>query len=236
MTASGSGSWLGMSSTRSPAFILDLDGTLLDSVYQHVLAWQRAFAEIDVDLAVWRIHKRIGMSGSLLSRRVAHESSVELTRAQQDKVEDLHGRYYQEALDWVRPLPGARDLLLALSEADIPWVIASSGEAEQTEVQIAKLELPDTPPYLSSADVSHAKPHPDMLLTAAERLGADPEQCVVVGDAVWDLLAARRARMLGVGVLCGGYSREELERAHAFRVYLDPADLHASVDELGIAL
>lgn len=225
-----------MSSTRSPAFVFDLDGTLLDSVYQHVIAWQRAFAEIDVDLAVWRIHKRIGMSGSLLSQRVAHESGIELTAAQQDTVEDLHGRYYQQALDWVQPLPGARELLLALSDADIPWVIASSGEAEQTEKQITKLGLPDTPPYLSSADAEHAKPHPDILLTAAERLGAEPEQCVVVGDAVWDLLAARRARMLGVGVMCGGYSRDELQRAHAFRVYLDPADVHRSLDELGIAL
>ncbi|HET7326809.1 MAG TPA: HAD family hydrolase [Nocardioidaceae bacterium] len=225
-----------MTSMRSPAFILDLDGTLLDSVYQHVIAWQRAFAEIDVDLAVWRIHKRIGMSGSLLSQRVAHESSMELTQAQQDKVEDLHSRYYHEALSWVRPLPGARDLLLALSDADLPWIIASSGEAEQTEAQVSKLDLPETPPYLSSADATHAKPHPDILLTAAERLGAEPEQCIVVGDAIWDLLAARRARMIGVGVLCGGYSREELERAHAFRVYLDPADMLASLDELGIAL
>lgn len=225
-----------MTSLRAPAFVFDLDGTLLDSVYQHVIAWQRAFADIDVDMAVWRIHKRIGMSGALLSRRVAHESGVRLTEAQQETVEELHGRYYREALDWVRPLPGARDLLIALSEADVPWIIGTSGEAEQAEAQISKIGLAETPPYLSSADVSSAKPHPDMVLTAAERLDAAPEQCVVVGDAIWDLLAARRAGMLGVGVLCGGYSREELERAHAFRVYLDPADLHASLDELGIAL
>lgn len=225
-----------MASLRSPAFVFDLDGTLLDSVYQHVIAWQRAFAEVEVDLAVWRIHKRIGMSGALLSRRVAHESGIELSEAQQEKVEELHGRYYQQSLDWVQPLPGARDLLLALSEAGVPWIIGTSGEAEQAEAQISKIGMPETPPYLSSADVSEAKPHPDMVLTAAERLGAEPEQCIVVGDAVWDLLAARRAGMLGVGVLCGGYSGEELERAHAFRVYLDPADLHASLDELGIAL
>jgi HAD superfamily hydrolase (TIGR01509 family) len=225
-----------MASLRTPAFVFDLDGTLLDSVYQHVIAWQRAFAEIDVDMAVWRIHKRIGMSGALLSRRVAHESGVRLTTAQQEKVEELHGRYYHESLDWVRPLPGAKELLLALSEAGVPWIIGTSGEADQAEAQISTIGLPETPPYLSSADVSAAKPHPDMVLTAAERLEAAPEQCVVVGDAIWDLLAARRAGMLGVGVLCGGYSREELERAHAFRVYQDPADLHASLDELGIAL
>jgi HAD superfamily hydrolase (TIGR01509 family) len=219
-----------------PAFVFDLDGTLLDSVYQHVTAWQRGFAEVGVDLAVWRIHRRIGMSGGLLAHRVVKEAGVELSQAQLDKAEELHGRYYFERLDWVQPLPGARDLLLALSEAGVPWVIASSGKPDEAEAHIEKLQLPKTPQYVCSADVEHAKPNPEMFLAAAEKIDASVLDCIAVGDAVWDMLAARRARMLGVGLVCGGYSTDELQRAHAFRVYLDPADLHASLDEIGVML
>ena len=220
----------------APAFVFDLDGTLLDSVYQHVTAWQRAFAEVGLDLAVWRIHRRIGMSGGLLAHRVAKESGVELTRAQQEKAEELHGAYYFEGLEWVRPMPGARDLLMALSESGVPWVIASSGKTEEVEAHIEKLRLPQTPTYVCSADVEHAKPNPQMFLAAAEKIDASVVDCIAVGDATWDMLAARRARMLGVGLLCGGYSVDELQRAHAFRVYLDPADLRASLDEIGVML
>ena len=225
-----------LSTPQSPAFVFDLDGTLLDSVYQHVTAWQRAFSEVGIDLAVWRIHRRIGMSGGLLAHRVTKESGVELTKAQQDKAEELHGKYYFEGLEWVQPMPGARDLLLALSEAGVPWVIASSGKPEEVEAHIEKLELPELPQYVCSGDVSNAKPNPEMFLAAAEKIDASVLDCIAVGDATWDMLAARRARMLGVGVLCGGYSADELQRAHAFRVYLDPADLHASLDEIGIML
>ena len=225
-----------LSTPAGPAFVFDLDGTLLDSVYQHVTAWQRAFAEVGLDLAVWRIHRRIGMSGGLLANRVAKESGVELSKAQRDKAEELHGTYYFEALEWVRPMPGARDLLMALSEAGVPWVIASSGKAEEVEAHIEKLDLPEIPEYVCSAGVEQAKPNPEIFLAAAEKIDASVIDCIAVGDATWDMLAARRARMLGVGVLCGGYSIDELQRAHAFRVYLDPADLRASLDEIGVML
>jgi HAD superfamily hydrolase (TIGR01509 family) len=225
-----------LSTPGDPAFVFDLDGTLLDSVYLHVTAWQRAFAEVGVDLAVWRIHRRIGMSGGLLAHRVTKESGVELTQEQQDKAEELHGKYYLERLDWVQPLPGARDLLLALSDAGIPWVIASSGKQEEAEAHIEKLDLPETPTYVSSADVESAKPNPEMFLAAAAKIEASVLDCIAVGDATWDMLAARRARMLGVGLTCGGYSTDALQRAHAFRVYYDPADLHRSLDEIGVML
>jgi HAD superfamily hydrolase (TIGR01509 family) len=225
-----------LSTPAEPAFVFDLDGTLLDSVYQHVTAWQRAFSEVGVDLAIWRIHRRIGMAGGLLAHRVTKESGVELTKAQQEKAEELHGQYYFEGLDWVRPMPGARDLLLALSEAGVPWVIASSGKPDEAEAHIQKLELPEQPPFVCSADVDNAKPNPEMFLAAAEKIDASVLDCIAVGDATWDMLAARRARMLGVGLVCGGYSVDELQKAHAFRVYLDPADLHRSLDEIGVML
>lgn len=225
-----------MPAATTPAFVFDLDGTLLDSVYQHVTAWQRAFADVGVDLSVWRIHKRIGMSGSLLAKRVSHESGRELSAAQEKKVEELHTAYFKESVEWVQPLPGSRELLMALSDAGVPWIIATSGAKDEAESHLAKLELPTDPLWVSSADVSAAKPNPEIFVAAADRLGADPESCIVVGDAIWDLLAAHRARMLAVGVLCGGYSREELMQAHAFRVFLDPADLHRSMDEIGVTL
>ncbi|MDP9444700.1 MAG: HAD family hydrolase [Actinomycetota bacterium] len=224
------------SSSSTPAFIFDLDGTLLDSVYQHVTAWQRAFAAVGVDLSIWRIHKRIGMSGSLLAKRVSRESGTTLTPAQEKKVEELHTEYFKESVDWVQPLPGSRELLTALTDAGVPWIIATSGAKDEAESHLAKLQLPEDPRWISSADVSAAKPDPEIFVAAADRLGVGPEHCIAVGDAIWDLLAANRARMLAVGLMCGGYSREELMGAHAFRVFLDPADLHGSLDEIGVDL
>jgi len=160
----------------------------------------------------------------------------ELTQEQQDKVVALHTEYFTESVDRVQPLPGARDLLVALSEADVPWIIATSGQADEAESHLAKLDLPEEPPWISSAEVASAKPDPEILTAAAEQLGVDPPECIVVGDAVWDLLAARRAQMLGVGLMCGGYSQQELIEAHAFRVFMDPADLHASLDQIGVSL
>jgi HAD superfamily hydrolase (TIGR01509 family) len=222
--------------TASPAFLFDLDGTLLDSVYQHVIAWQRAYDDIGLDPALWRVHRRIGMSGSLVAGRVASESGRELNEAEREHVESLHGDYYKQMMDAVRPLPGARDLLLALSDADIAWAIASSSSRAEADALVAKLKLGMEPAIVSNDDVSTAKPDPAGFLAAADKLGVRPDQCIVVGDAVWDMLAARRAGMLAVGLLCGGRPASEFEQAQALRVYEDPADLHANLDELGVLL
>ena len=120
------------------------------------------------------------------------------------------------------------------SEGGTPWAIATSGYRESADPAIELLDVPDDVPVVTRELVPRAKPDPDLFLAAAEKLGIAVEDCVVVGDSIWDLLATRRARALGVGVLSGGYGREELERAGAYRVYEDAADLLAHLDEIGI--
>jgi HAD superfamily hydrolase (TIGR01509 family) len=139
-------------------------------------------------------------------------------------------------LDDVHPLRGARELLVALSAADVRWVVATSGGPDEALPQLAKLELPDDPLLVCSDDVPTAKPAPEMLRAAAEKVDTDPASCLMVGDTVWDLLAARRAGMLGVGLLSGGRALTELQVAQAHRVYADPAELHAHLDELGVTV
>jgi HAD superfamily hydrolase (TIGR01509 family) len=137
-------------------------------------------------------------------------------------------------VDQVRPLPGAVELLRALTDAGVPWAIATSGYAESAAPVIAMLDVPEDVPIVTRDQVEHAKPDPDLFLAAAERLGVDIADSVVVGDSVWDLLAARRARALGIGLLSGGYGQDELERAGAYRVYQDPDDLLRHLDEVGV--
>ena len=217
-----------------PAFLFDLDGTLMDSVYHHVLAWQEALARDGIHLSVWRIHRRIGMSGGLLANAMLRETGRPVTPEDADLLRRYHAEAYAERLDQVRPLPGAIELLATLTEYGVPWSIATSGYIESAAPMIALLGVPDGVPVVTRDQVAHAKPDPDLFLAAAEQLGADIEDSVVVGDSVWDLLAARRARALGVGLLSGGYGEEELARAGAYRVYADPADLLAHLDEVGV--
>lgn len=217
-----------------PALLFDLDGTLLDSVYQHVIAWRAALSTMGIDLSVWRIHRRIGMSGGLFVAALLRETGVRLTAEEIARVQDLHREEYLARLESVRPLPGASELLRTLTEWRVPWAIATSGGATTAAPALEMLGLPADTPMVTRDQVRRAKPDPDLFLTAAAQLGIQPRNAMVVGDSVWDLLAARRAGTLGVGVLSGGYGREELERAGAYRVYADPADLLHRLDELGI--
>ena len=134
----------------------------------------------------------------------------------------------------IRPLPGARELLAELTERKAKWAIATSGLAVVARPALEMLGLPEDTPMVTRDQVRHAKPDPDLFLAAAERIGVDIADAIVVGDSIWDLMAARRARALGVGLLAGGYGREELERAGAYRVYADPADLLEHLDEVGV--
>jgi HAD superfamily hydrolase (TIGR01549 family) len=216
------------------AFVFDLDGTLVDSVYQHVLAWQDALDEVRMELSVWRIHRKIGMSGGLFANALLRETGREVTTQEAERLSRLHTEAYARRIDEVRPLPGAVDLLSLLTELQVPWAIATSGGRAMASRTMALLDVPEWVPTITRDEVSRAKPDPDLFLAAAARLDASPEDVVVVGDSVWDLLAARRARSLGVGLLSGGYGLEELERAGAYRVYDDPADLLRHLDEVGV--
>ncbi|HZR81655.1 MAG TPA: HAD family hydrolase [Candidatus Binatia bacterium] len=223
-------------SAGHPAFLFDLDGTLVDSVYHHVLAWRDALEDAGVRLAVWRIHRRIGMSGGLLVNALLRETGHRFTAEEVERLQRAHAAIYARQAGDVRPLPGARDLLAHLTDAGVPWAIATSGKLESARPALDMLGIdPAGPGAIVTRDlVQHAKPDPDLFLAAAERLGVRIEAAVVVGDSVWDLLAARRARALGVALLSGGYGQDELERAGAYRVYQDPADLLFHLDEVGV--
>lgn len=217
-----------------PAFLFDLDGTLIDSVYQNVIAWRAALRKLDIDLSVWRIHRRIGMSGGLFVSALLRETGRYLSAADIESLQQDHAAEYLAQLDSVQALPGARDLLAALTSHGVPWAIATSGRRVLAQAALDMLGLPADAPLVTRDMVQHAKPDPDLFLAAAALIGVHPAQAWVVGDSVWDLLAARRAGALGIGVLSGGYGRAELERAGAYRVYADPAELLARADEVGI--
>ncbi len=217
-----------------PAFLFDLDGTLVDSVYQHVLAWREALERGGIELSVWRIHRRIGMSGGLFVNALSRETGGRLTKEEAARMQRWHAEAFVRLVSQVRPLPGARELLAFLTKVKVPWAIATSGRIESAGPSLKILGVdPRRATVITRDQVRYAKPDPDLFLAAAQQLGADITASVVVGDSVWDLLAARRARALGVGLLSGGYGQDELESAGAYRVYQDPADLLRHLDELG---
>jgi HAD superfamily hydrolase (TIGR01509 family) len=216
------------------AFLFDLDGTLVDSVYQHVLAWREAMAAVGIEVAVWTIHRRIGMSGGLMANAILRETGHAVSPDEAARLQKLHAEAYARLASQVRPLPGARQLLDYLTKNNVPWAIATSGRIESARPTLQALGIVPTTIVVTRDQVAHAKPDPDLFLAAAERLGVSIGDSVVVGDSVWDLLAARRARALGVGLLSGGYGQDELERAGAYRVYQDPAELLRHIDEVGV--
>ena len=220
----------------APALIFDLDGTLIDSVYQHVLAWHEALHENGIELSVWRIHRRIGTSGGLFTRQQLRETRRRLDEALLERLRARHAEAYLQRLHQVRPLPGAQELLRRLTELRCSWAIATSGRIESARPTLEAVGVPAGVPVVTRDQVERAKPDPDLFLSAAERLGVSIQDTVVVGDSVWDLLAARRARALGIGLLSGGYGQDELERAGAYRVYEDPGDLLRHLDEVGVRL
>ena len=219
---------------NEPAFLFDLDGTLVDSVYQHVLSWKDALDQEGIALSVWRIHRKIGMSGGLFTNQLLREIGEEITEERRERLRHLHAEAYAQHSESVRPLPGAIDLLKTLTRVGTPWAIATSGRMETARYNLERLEIDvDSTPIVTRDDVEFAKPDPDLFVAAARKLGVDTNVAIVVGDSIWDMLAAQRCRALGVGLLSGGYGQDELERAGAFRVYEDPADMLFHLDEVG---
>lgn len=216
------------------ALIFDLDGTLVDTVYAHIFAWQRAFSEAGMAIDGWKIHRRIGMSGGLLTRAAARELDREISTEEAEALQLRHGEIFRSLLPERRPLPGAVALLAELARLGVTYGIATSGRRPEIDSSLQALRVPERTVVVERGEVSRAKPEPDLFLRCRERLGVPAEDCFVVGDATWDLLAARRAHMLGIGVLSGGYGEDELMKAGAFRIYRDAAELLQSLDELGL--
>jgi HAD superfamily hydrolase (TIGR01509 family) len=223
-----------MKARQPTSFLFDLDGTLVDSVYDHVLAWSAALQEEGIDVSIWRIHRRIGMSGGVFTRALARETGLEFDDATLTRLRALHAVHYGKHSANTRPLPGARELLRYLTDTKIPWAVATSGRMLTAGPVLKILGVdPDKVPVITRDMVAYAKPDPDLFLAAAEKLGIAIETSCVVGDSIWDMLAAQRARALGIGFLSGGYGTDELQRSGAYRVFEDPADMLAHIDEVG---
>lgn len=216
-----------------PAVLFDLDGTLVDSNYLHVDAWARTLQGAGIIIPTWKIHRRIGMSGKWFLRELLRElnrpKSVDISA-----LEEKQERDFRRELNRVQPLPGAAQLLQHLSRHGIRMAIATTGGEAQTNRLLRRLPIPDRMQVVTGDDVEKAKPAPDIFVVAAQRLKVSIQNCIVVGDSEWDLLAAGRKSALGVGVLSGGYSQDELERAGAFRVYSDAADILLHLEQLGL--
>jgi len=217
----------------STAFLFDLDGTLVDSVYQHVRAWHLALRAEGIDLSVWRIHRKIGMSGGLFTNQLLRELGREVDAKTIGRLRTRHAENYVELSAEVVPLPGSIELLRKLQELELPWAIGTSGRMVTAEPNVRSLGLSvDEITLVTRDQVNYAKPDPDLFVEAARRLGAATQGSYVIGDSIWDMLAAARCGALGIGLLSGGYGREELMDAGALRVYDDPADMLHHLDEI----
>jgi len=219
----------------SPAVLFDLDGTLIDSVYEHVRAWHQTLADAEIMVPTWKIHRRVGMSGKLFLKELLREIAPRRRGISSAELERGHDRKFARAIPTLQALPGANDLLRHLHRCNVRFAIATTGNRKQTLLLLKKLRIPSRTPILTGDDVENAKPSPDIFVRAAERLDVPIHDCIVVGDSVWDLLAAGRKGALGIGLLSGGYGQNELEQAGAFRVYSDPGDMLLHLEQIGLA-
>lgn len=221
---------------NNPAILFDLDGTLLDSNYEHVLAWRLALRREGVEIPNAFLHRCIGMRGELLIKAAFGEIGRTVTDKTRAHLEKLHEKYFEKTLSSITLLPGSSSLLKTLSRQKISWAIATGGEKETVRRMIRPLPIPPATPVITADHVKQAKPDPDVFLIAAAELHVALSDCIVVGDSIWDLLGARRGKALGVGLSCGGYGEAELVQAGAYRVYKDPGDLLDHLAEIGIPL
>jgi len=218
------------------ALLFDLDGTLVDTVYAHVLAWQCALGEVGVVVDGYRLHGHVASSGGLIVRYAQREAGRELSTEQVETVHRRHEELFRQMMPRPRPLPGAVEVFRALRKSSIPFAIATASYRPLIDASLEAVGVGPETIVLEGKGALRGKPEPDLFLASRERLGTRAEDCIVVGDAVWDHVGARRAGMLSVGVLTGGYGEEELYHAGAFRVYRNIGDLLQNLDELGILL
>ncbi|HEX2016917.1 MAG TPA: HAD family hydrolase [Solirubrobacteraceae bacterium] len=207
--------------------ILDIDGTLVDSNYQHTLAWFRAFRQHDVTVPVWRIHREIGKGGDQLVEALAGEEVEE--RCGED-IRAAEGVLYQELIGEVVALEEARELIVDLVDRGLSVVLASSAKEHEVEHYLDLLDARDlAQAWTSSADVQATKPEPDLVQAALERSAGEP--AVMIGDSVWDCVAAKRAGVSTLAVLTGGFSEQELREAGARDVFESILELRQRLDE-----
>ena len=217
------------------ALIFDLDGTLIDSVYPHTLAWQQTLNEADLTVPAWEIQRHIGISGKLLVRTVARARGRSFGEAAIGQLEARHDALYKTYEPLQLPLPGAIDLLRFLAQHEVAYGIATSGRRSEVQGSLDALEV-GSHTVVICGDSGNPKPEPDLFVTCQQQLEVPRQDCLVVGDSVWDIHSARRARILAVGVLTGGFGEQELYNAGAMRVYRDAGALLAGIDELGLEL
>lgn len=209
-----------------PAVLFDVDGTLVDTNYLHVHAWLRAFADEDLSVPAWRVHRSIGMDGTSLIHDLCPDASDEAGQ----RLRQLHSRYYRQSAGLMRPLPGARDLLHGVADLGLQVVLATSAPEDELELTRRVLDCDDVVSAVTmSGDVDTAKPEPDIIKVALDKAGVVPAQAVFVGDAVWDAVACARAGVTSVGLLTGGVGGDELRAAGMAEVYEDPGALLADL-------
>ena len=215
------------------AFLFDLDGTLIDSVYQHVIAWHEALRSEHIELPIWRIHQRIRMSDGLIVEEFLRISGRHADGALSKRLIEAHGEAYKGLSVSVKPLPGAKALLAYLEKEKMPWAIATSSDLVGARPNLAALDLdPKEITLITREQADLSKPDPDLFIQAAGKLGVGTQTAIVVGDSQWDMLAAGRCGALGVGLLCGGNGADDLQRSGAIRLYSDPGALLQNINEL----
>jgi HAD superfamily hydrolase (TIGR01509 family) len=216
------------------AVIFDLDGTLVDSVYGHVIAWQKAFLEADLPIEGWRIHRHVGMSGDRFVAAVLKERGWKLPAERRQQLDKRHTALLHQVLPRPAPLPGALELLQKLRREQIPHGLATSGNEADAEAAVKELQLGRETVLVYRHDAAEGKPEPDLFVACQERLGVPAQKCYAIGDATWDVLAARQAGMTPIAVLSGGYGQEELRSAGAVRIFKNVAGLLENLEQLGL--
>ena len=218
------------------ALIFDLDGTLIDSAYPHTVAWQQTLNEAGLCVPACLIHRHIGISGKLMVKALGRQRGRSFDEAALERLEQRHDELFRESAALQRPLPGAIELLGFLRHAKVRHGIATTGKRSEIEGALRALGIAENTTVVDGSTTDSAKPEPDLFVECQRRLGVDKSDCLVIGDAVWDIHAARRAGILAVGLLTGGFGEQELSNAGAMRVYRDAEELRLSIDELGIRL